>query len=406
MHIWQWIFGISCFLVFYNYAGYAILVLIINRLEKRLKKTGQAPPAFYPSVSFIVAAYNEEDCIRPKILNTLAQDFPEDKIEFIFVTDGSSDNTPGIIRQFPAIRLLHNPERGGKSAALDRAVREARMDILIVSDANTILNKDAVKNIARHYQDPKVGGVAGEKKVISPTEGTDSVGASEGLYWKYESYLKRLDSDFYSVAGAAGELFSLRRNLYEPLPPNVILDDFVISLKVAQKGYAIRYEPEAYAMELPSFSLKDEQTRKIRIAAGGFQSIGMLASLLAFWRHPRLTFLYVSHRVLRWTLSPLCLILAFVANGVLALRSPGPPALQAPGILFKALFIGQLLFYGLATLAALFPGIHQRSKLAKLAYYFAFMNISVIRGFFRFLGGRQAAAWEKAKRAQQTLQSE
>jgi cellulose synthase/poly-beta-1,6-N-acetylglucosamine synthase-like glycosyltransferase len=272
-------------------------------------------------------------------------------------------------------------------------VKEAGNEILIISDANTLLNKEAVKNIIRHYKDENVGGVAGEKKVIPARGNSDEVGAGEGLYWKYESFLKRLDSEFYSVVGAAGELFSLRRNLYEPLPENIILDDFVISLKVAQKGYRIRYEPEAYATELPSFSLKDEQKRKIRIAAGGFQAMGLLCPLLAFWRYSRLSFLYISHRVLRWTLSPLCLILAFISNGILAL---GPAHYG-----YKLLFAGQLGFYGLALLAGKMPSLARYSKLAKLCYYFVFMNISVIGGFFRFLRGRQAATWEKAKRAQQ-----
>jgi biofilm PGA synthesis N-glycosyltransferase PgaC len=191
--------------------------------------------------------------------------------------------------------------------------------------------------------------------------------------------------------GAAGELFSLRRTLYEPIPDNVILDDFVISLKVAAKGYRIRYEPEAYAMELPSFSLRDEQKRKIRIAAGGFQAIGMLRSLFRIWKHPRLSFLYLSHRVLRWTLSPLCLILAFVSNAMLCLAQGH--------LLFKALFLAQLIFYGLSLLAAI-PALKNRFRVLKLPYYFVFMNVSVMQGFFRFLAGSQSATWEKARRSQ------
>lgn len=388
MHSWHLIFYSSVGLVFYNYAGYAIIVYILNKLTGS-RQSSTEDPGFRPTVAFVVAAYNEEDVINQKIVNSLEQDYPKDKIEFLFITDGSTDNTPGLIARSPGIRLLHGPERSGKAAALNRAVAETKQEIIIASDANTLLNKDAVKNIVRHYRSEKTGGVAGEKKVLASTGGTEDVGAGEGLYWKYESALKRLDADFYSVVGAAGELFSLRRVLYEPLPHNVILDDFVLSLKVTQKGYRIRYEPDAYAMELPSFSMQDEQKRKIRIAAGGFQAIGLLAPLLAFWRYPRLSFLYVSHRVLRWTLSPLCLILALVANAFLLPAGP----------VYITLFAAQACFYGVSFIASLSPSFRNRNKLARLAYYLTFMNVSVILGFFRFLRGRQSASWEKARRS-------
>jgi len=416
MLICKYIFIVSCFLVLYNYAGYAILAALLNVFRKR---PVDPDPNYTPRVSFIVACYNEADLLRRKIDNSLAQEYPADKIEFIFITDGSTDNSPAIVAEYPAVKLLHEAPRQGKSAAVNRAVLQASGDILIFSDANTMLNKEAVERIARHYQHPDVGGVAGEKKVISkagtntkpgenPKPGTskksgetasDSPGEGEGLYWKYESRLKKIDSDFYSVVGAAGELFSLRKQLYQPLPHNAILDDFVLSLKAAEKGFRIVYEPTAYAMELPSFSIKDEQKRKVRIAAGGFQSIGMLRSLLLFWRHPRLSFLYISHRVLRWTLSPLCLILAFLSNAALAIWDHN--------LLFTCLFAAQVVFYGLALLACI-PSLanHRLGKIFKLPYYFTFMNVSVILGFFRFLKGSQSAVWEKARRAETGILTE
>src|SRR5688572_7818562 len=395
MPVWEFIFWISLALVFYNYAGYAILIAIHNFLKGKKK----APPQqHFPSVSFIVAAYNEEDCIETKILNSLDQDYPAEKIEFLFITDGSTDRTNGIILNYPRIQLLHDKIRSGKSAALNRVVSAASNEILIFCDANTILNRDAILNITRHYSDPSVGGVAGEKKVIPASAGSDEVGAGEGLYWKYESILKRLDSEFHSVVGAAGELFSLRRSLYEPVANNVILDDFIISMRVAEKGFRIVYEPDAYAMELPSFSMGDEQKRKVRIAAGGFQAMTMLTSLFNFRKQPKLSFLYISHRVLRWTLSPICLILAFVANAFLFFQS------GAPG--YKILFVGQVIFYGMALVAGVFSIKGRQPKLMKLAWYFVFMNLSVILGFFRFVRGGQPAAWEKARRSQKAMHVE
>jgi biofilm PGA synthesis N-glycosyltransferase PgaC len=388
MHLWLFTFIISCLLVFYNYIGYIFPVYIYNRLRKPATPALPQRPEDWPTVSFIVAAYNEQDCIREKILNSLDQDYPADKIEFIFISDGSTDSTPTITSGYPRITALHEPERRGKSAAVNRAVTSARNDILIFSDANTTLNREAARNIARHYLDLRVGGVAGEKKVLP----TDEVGDGEGLYWKYESFLKNQDSQFYSVVGAAGELFSLRTTLYEPLPHNIILDDFVLSLRVAGQGFRVHYEPDAYAVELPSFSIADEQKRKVRIAAGGFQAIGLLAPLLAFWRHPRLTYLYVSHRVLRWALSPFCLILAYLSNLILFITTRSLP--------YGLLLAAQTALYAIAALAALFPGLKKKSRLIKLGSYFVFMNVSVLLGFFRFLRGSQAAAWEKARRVQ------
>ncbi len=384
MIAWQILFWFSCFAVFYNYAGYAILIAILNRLRR--PRPEPAGP-FYPFVSFIVAAYKEEDCIEKKVQDSLAQNYPADRIEFLFITDGSTDGTMEIIQRYPAVRLLHRPERRGKTAALNRAVQEARGEVLIFCDANTMLNPDAVQIIANRYADPRVGGVAGEKKVITMSKADQEVGAGEGLYWKYESTLKKLDSDFHSVVGAAGELFSLRKSLYEPVPDKVVLDDFIISMRVAMKGYRVVYEPAAFAMELPSFSMGDEKKRKIRIAAGGFQAMGMLSGLLNVRRQPRLSFLYISHRVLRWTLSPVCLVLAFIAN--LALW------LGADSLFYDLLFYVQLAFYSMAVLALVLP-----AKPFRLASYFVFMNVSVILGFFRFLRGKQPAAWEKAKRQQ------
>jgi poly-beta-1,6-N-acetyl-D-glucosamine synthase len=391
-NFWEAVFWGSLLVVFYNYAGYAIIAVLLSAFKRKRTSDGGVG---LPSVSFIVAAYNEEDLISKKIANSLEQDYPMGKIEFIFVTDGSSDRTAEIVAGFPGVILMHESQRRGKSAAVNRAVGASRGEILIFSDANTMLNKEAVLYIARHYSDAAVGGVAGEKKVLSGNSSAGAPGDGEGMYWKYESLLKKIDSDCYSVVGAAGELFSLRRMLYATLPEDTILDDFVLSLRAAQRGYRVVYEPSAYAMELPSFSYGDEQKRKVRIAAGGFQSILMLKGLFLFWRHPRLSFLYISHRVLRWTLSPLCLMLAFVANFVLCLISGGP--------VFKLIFGLQLAFYGMA-LVARYTALN--NKLFKIPYYFTFMNVSVVLGFFRFLSGRQSAVWEKARRAETGIVNE
>jgi cellulose synthase/poly-beta-1,6-N-acetylglucosamine synthase-like glycosyltransferase len=388
MLFWKFVFYICIFIVLYNYLLYAVMVLLLKKLSPLQKL--QYAADYFPTVSFIVAAYNEGTIIEKKIENSLAQDYPPAAIEFIFITDGSTDSTPETISQYPQIKLLHDAERAGKSAALNRAVAQAKNEILIISDANTLLNRQATRNITRHYYNSVVGGVAGEKRVMESLHDTENIGGREGLYWKYESWLKKLDAGFYSVVGAAGELFSVRKELYEHLPSSTILDDFVISLKVAGRGFRVIYEPGAFAVEFASVTLEDEKKRKVRIAAGGFQSILMLLPLLEFWRHPRLTFLYVSHRVLRWTASPFALILIFISNLIIILFDNQ--------LFYLITFVSQIVFYALAFLSTHIPA-HSKLKSLKFAGYFVFMNISVVQGFFRFISGRQSAVWDKVNRA-------
>lgn len=392
MLAWKYIFFLSIFIVIYNYFGYAIIAGLINLVypKYRGKNTGN----YYPSVSFIIAAYNEALIIEKKIENTLNLNYPKNKIEYIIITDGSTDDTPEIVNRFGNVRLLHLPERKGKSSALNRAVKIARNDVLIISDANTFLNSDAVINISKHYRNPQAGGVAGEKKVVKTGLQNDEIGEREGLYWKYESLLKQIDSDFYSVVGAAGELFSVRRSLYEDIPESTILDDFVISLKIAAKGYRIIYEPNAYAMEFASVNLREEKKRKVRIAAGGFQAISFLLPLLKFWKHPKLTFLYLSHRVLRWTLSPICLILILVSNIFLAAYTNTN--------FYKISLLLQVIFYSLSFISTYISN-NSTFKHLKIFGYFVFMNISVIQGFFRFITKSQTTNWEKAKRTSDVI---
>jgi cellulose synthase/poly-beta-1,6-N-acetylglucosamine synthase-like glycosyltransferase len=380
----EYVFIASLLLIFYNYIGYAVIAFLINKIVPVHRQSSNSNEK--PTVSFIVAAYNEEDVIERKIINSLEQNYPSEKIEFIFITDGSTDNTNLILQKYPHIKLLYDAQRSGKSAALNRAIAAAANDVLIMSDANTFLNRDAVSYIAMHYNLKSTGGVAGEKKVLTYAEDLEGVGSREGLYWKYESFLKRIDSDFYSVVGAAGELFSIRRNLYEPIPDFVILDDFIISLKVAEKGYRIIYEPRAYATELSSVSVSEEKKRKIRIAAGGFQAMAMLGSLFYFWKHWRLSFLYISHRVLRWTISPLCLVTLFISNAILVFTTRN--------YAYEVIFGLQVLFY-LSAFFSRFISPTSKFKFLKIAGYFSFMNFSVFLGFFRFISRKKSAVWEK-----------
>ncbi len=260
---------------------------------------------------------------------------------------------------------------------------------VIFCDANTLLNDQAVRNIVKHYADPLTGGVAGEKRVIP--QGDANAAGTEGIYWKYESFLKKLDAELYSVVGAAGELFSVRTELYQPVEEKVILDDFVISLRINIKGYRIAYAPDAYAMEAPSFSITEEHKRKVRISAGGFQSILLLSELLNVFKYPLLSFQYISHRVLRWTLCPLSMPVLLLCNFVLVIA--GAP------FFYSLVLIGQVLFYGMALTGYLQALKQTKSRLFYIPFYFVFMNVAVFQGFARFISKSQSAMWDKAKRS-------
>jgi len=388
----QYIYWLSLFIVFYTFLGYGIVLYALVRL-RRIFKGKRLPPDVgaeqLPSCTLIVAAYNEDSFIRQKIANTLALDYPAGKLQLLFVTDGSDDKTPDIIAGFPQIRLLHSPERRGKISAVHRAVEQTSTEVLVFTDANTFLNKDALINICRHYSDNKVGAVAGEKRVWAE-DVADASAAGEGFYWKYESALKKWDSELYSVVGAAGELFSVRKDLYNPVSKDTILDDFMISMLIARQGYRIIYEPESFATETASEDVSEELKRKVRIAAGGIQSILWLKDMLNIFKYGTLSFQYISHRVLRWTVTPFLLILALVLNIILAVTNDQD--------LYKLMLAAQVIFYGLAFCGYLVEKRQLRIKILFIPYYFCVMNYAVLAGILKFFRKQQSAVWEKAKR--------
>jgi poly-beta-1,6-N-acetyl-D-glucosamine synthase len=394
MEIIKIVTWLSIFLVFYSYFGYALLVwVLINVRKKFQKRLVDHNSGFEPPVSLIVAVYNEEDVLKKKIENCLDIDYPKNKLKLIFVADGSTDNSAAIIKQYPQIELLYKPERQGKVAAINRTMTTVTTDYVVFCDANTFLNKDCIKEIIKHYTDEKIGAVAGEKKVVVPTTQDKPVKDGEGLYWKYESQLKKIDSEFYSVVGAAGELFSIRTKLFEPVPSEVLLDDFIISMNICKKGYRVIYEPKAYAMEAPSLTMKDEQKRKIRISAGGFQSVIMLKDLLNIFKYGKLSFLYISHRVSRWVLCPVLLPIIFVCNLIIVLFS-GDFTFN----IYTALLIAQIAFYSMAALGWLYSIRNKKSNLFYVPFYFVFINVALYIGFIRFLNNKQTVLWDKAKR--------
>ncbi|MCI6197271.1 MAG: glycosyltransferase family 2 protein [Prevotella sp.] len=374
------LFWLCLAIVVYTYVGYGLilyLLVFIKRLAIKAKPLADITDDCLPEVTLMVCAYNEEDIISEKMSNIHSLDYPADRLHLVWVTDGSTDNTNSILSAYPDVKIVFSPERRGKSAALKHGIKEVSTEIVMMTDANTMLNPGAVREIVRLMQTPKVGCVSGEKKVMAKSD-SDKAAQGEGLYWKYESTLKRLDSELYSAMGAAGELCVIRRQLMTDIPDDTLLDDFVISMEIVRMGYKIAYTSKAFAMEYGSADLHEESKRKRRIAAGGLQSSWRLRSLMNPLRHPVVAFQFVSHRVLRWTITPVCLFALIPLNTNLVL--------SGEGIIYTIIWILQILFY-----ASALAGM-------KISKYFVFMNLNVFRGM-AYLINNTSGTWEKAKRA-------
>lgn len=380
-------------LVFYTYIGYGLVMWVLVKIKERVRPPARLElPGVLPAVTLFITAYNEEDVVEEKMKNSLSLDYPKEKLKIVWVTDGSNDSTNEKLGAYPGIGVLFQPERKGKTAAINRGMPFITTPIVVFTDANTRLNREAIKEIVKAFTDPKTGCVAGEKR-ISVDEADTAASGGEGFYWRYESTLKELDSRLYSAVGAAGELFAVRADLFEEMPSDTLLDDFIVSLGIAKRGYRIAYCKDAYAMESGSLNMQEEQKRKVRIAAGGLQAIRRLRPLLNIFRYGCLSFQYISHRVLRWTITPFALFLLIPLNMILLLLE------TEPAWLYQLFAVGQVVFYLLALAGWVLSVRTLKNKLLFIPYYFLFMNINVFKGISYLRNFKGNAAWEKAKRA-------
>lgn len=384
MEIFFW----TCvFIVFYVFVGYGMFISILAKI-KGTKPIEALVDEDLPEVTFLVAAYNEEEIIEEKIKNTLALDYPKDKLKIKVVTDGSNDGTNDIVSRFSEAELCFKPERAGKIAAVNRVMPSVESALTVFTDANVMINKDGLKNMIRHFQSNLVGAVSGEKTVLSKEEdGASSSG--EGFYWKYESFLKRKDAEWNTLVGSAGELFAIRTHLYENIDTNTLIEDFVMTMKLSAKGYKVAYEPQALAMETGSANIEEETKRKVRISAGGIQAVIMLLPLLNFFKYGKLTFQYISHRALRWTLMPLALVGAFTS--IFFLAPQGWP--------YDLIMRLELIFAILALAGYAMRNGETKIKALYIPYYFIYMHYCVVLGWIKYFRGKQQVTWDKAKRA-------
>ena len=376
------IFWISLFLITYSYVFYPLLLIVLSKFLKseELKLHGELP-----KVSIIIAAYNEEKVIEKRIQNCLSLDYSLDYLEIIVASDGSDDHTNDLVRSFVSsgVRLFDFKQRRGKVNVLNETVPHAKGEIIVFSDANTVFERDALKKLVRHFENPEVGCVCGLLKFIS-AQGSKT-GELEGVYWKFETLLKTVEGRRGSLLGANGAIYAIRKELFVHCPADTIVEDFVLPMKILEKGYKVIYDPQAVAVEETAKHIVQEKQRRIRIGAGDFQALMMLLpmlnplrgfSALAFW----------SHKVLRWV-APFFLILTFITNLFLLNDS-----------FYKILFGLQCLFYTCAFLGQVLAWSGIQIKLFSLCYYFVSMNLALLLGFVRFAVGTQQVAWERTER--------
>ena len=372
------LFWLSLGTIFYTYFGYPLLLTLLARLRGR----PHFQAAITPSVTLVIAAYNEADFIDDKIRNSLALDYPSEKMKLLVMEDGSEDDTAAIAGSYEGVTVYHHPMRLGKAEAIRQIVPQIESEIIVFSDANSMLTPGSVRAMTRHFADPAVGGVSGEKQVL---------GGGEGLYWRYESYLKQKDSQLSSVMGATGELFAVRRSAYRPPPADAIIEDFMMSMLMVAQGWRVVYEPAAVAKEAPLNSMQGDWQRRTRIAAGGIQSIRRMPELL----RPQqgiIAWQYFSHRLLRWVVTPWLLLVALFLN-----------LLLWPEKFYRMLLSIQLLFYGTGLIAYLRTRQNQKApdsllgKISSTVLFFCLANLAALVGFWRNLTGKQPASWKKVR---------
>jgi poly-beta-1,6-N-acetyl-D-glucosamine synthase len=386
------VFWSSMAFITYVYAGYPAALVVLSRLRSR-------PPAsapITPPVTLLVAAYNEESVIAHKIENSLALDYPPDRLQILVATDGSDDRTAEIVAGYAArgVELSHDPRRRGKMAAINRAMPRVTGEIVVFSDANNSFSPETIREIVAPFADPEVGGAGGAKTILG---GDGALGDSEGLYWRYESFIKRAESALGSCTGVVGELFAIRRDLVQSPPDSVINDDFFMAMQLIRAGHRVVYVPAARSSERVSPSADDEKARRARIVAGRYQTLGMLP-----WRSPLAVWQIVSHKLMR-PLVPFAMIAALLA-GVASVLVParGGRGLWRLSPPYNVLLLaGQAVFYGLAWLGGRAEGSGRLARVAYLPTFLVNSNLAALTGFSRILTRGQTTLWQRAARREE-----
>lgn len=394
MKIFGWIFWLCVFLIGYVYAGYPLIIAFLARLKRKPPEY----PGITPQVSILIAAYNEERVIAEKIENTLALEYPAECLQVVVAVDGSDDRTVEIVQSFEdrGVEMSYQSLRGGKAAAINRAIPLLKHDILVLSDANNLYASDALLELVRPFSNPKIGAVTGSKLIMDEI---DAHAKADSLYWRYESAIKKNETRLGSCTGVAGEILAIRKALYQPPPREIINDDFFIGMRVLRQGYRLVYEPKARSYERSSLTERDEAIRRSRIVAGRYQAM-LMANKIVPWRSPKLVWQIISHKFMR-PLVPLMMIVAFLVT-VAACIWRLPP--MQWGWLYLAQpfnFIFLILELLMCVLAYFGNSFKNKGILGKILYIPTFLvnsNLAAILGLYSFFTGKQTSLWQRARR--------
>ena len=388
------LFWLSILLIAYTYIGYPVLLALLSTLKREPELMSGAST----SVTILITAYNEEAVIAKKLENSLAIDYPKEQLHIFVAADGSSDRTVEIVERFASrgVELSFLPQRNGKMAAINRAISQVSSEIVLFSDANNMYEPDVVSKLIEPFADPTVGATTGAKLIIPDG---NSLSGAEGIYWKYESWIKKNETRLTTCTSAVGEILAVRRNLYNAPPGNVINDDYYIALDLIRRGYKIFYVPEARSFEYASATMQDEMVRRARMNTGKYQAISLSWTSLPFHR-PLVVWQIISHKFLR-ALLPFDFLGAFFASFLLATFQK-----DFSGSFFKLsvpyaqwIFGGQVLFYVFAALGIKFRFPGWIGKLIYLPAYLVSSNIAILRGFLGFLTKKQTNVWDRVKRS-------
>lgn len=375
------LFWVAFVAVLYTYFGYPLLVWLLACVRPKPIAHGD----FSPSVSMIIAAYNEEKVIGSKMANSMALVYPEGQLEIIVVADGSTDQTVSIVQSYvkKGVTVLHRPARQGKTAALNHAVSVATGEIVLFSDANTVYEPTVIQKMVRNFHDPSVGGVSGRKVILKDCDRQTSQG--ETAFWNYEGWLKSRESRFGSIVGADGEIFAIRRALFAPMPSVIVHDDMFLSLKIVEDGFRVIYEGEATSAEYSSKTLHDEFFLKVRYASAGYQILTQFPKMF-FPPKTFFAFQFISHKLFRW-LIPFFLLTMLLTSAVI------------PSLSYQSLFWGQVSFYVAAALGWVLMNRLGRTNIFYVPLYFCMGNAAAFYGFFlHFFSAGQTSLWRKAER--------
>jgi cellulose synthase/poly-beta-1,6-N-acetylglucosamine synthase-like glycosyltransferase len=377
----EWALALTLALPLYTYIGYPLLLALTGLFFPRKRLT----LSFEPTVTMLIAAYNEELAIAAKLENTLALDYPREKLQILVVSDGSVDRTEEIVESYaarhPHIHLLHVPGRMGKTHIQNEGVKRATGEVIVFSDATAVYHRDALKYLAAHYQDSRIGAVSGRYLYFDPNGSPTGLGSV--AFWNFENIIKKLQYRVRTLTGCSGCIYSVRKSAYVPLPRGAC-SDIVEPMEIVLKGYKVAFEERAVAYEETTANAGDEFRMRVRVAARGIGALLMKQELLQFWKHGWISFQLFSHKVCRW-LVPLTLPPMLVLSGMLR---------DNPWI--GAFFFLQVVFYAIAALSMVMP-IHKLWKPLGVPLYFCTVSLAVVFGMYNVVSGRQPVVWETVR---------